>query len=131
MTGKLSEALRSDYSLLCVAFMIVARLRSPESLRYYVSEERRIILGHDGAPEAKTLRRKIRLNAGTEDRGLQVQFQSLGNGAKNRHIVLLLTELKAAEAIDPVTDLRAVYTSAATTQNPDFASVQTVRDQDL
>ena len=46
---------------LFVAFMTLARVRNPESLRYQAPGEWGAILGLDRCPETKTLRRKIRL----------------------------------------------------------------------
>ena len=53
---------------LCIAFMFMARVRTPESLRYHAPGEWGALLGHDRAPEAKTLRTKIGLIAGDETR---------------------------------------------------------------
>ena len=52
--------------LLFVAFMTLARVRNPESLRYQAPGEWGAILGLDRCPETKTLRRKIRLLASAE-----------------------------------------------------------------
>ena len=52
--------------LLFVACMTLARVRNPESLRYQAPGEWGAILGLDRCPEAKTLRRKIRLLASAE-----------------------------------------------------------------
>ena len=46
--------------LLFVAFMTLARVRNPDSLRYQEPGEWGAILGLDRCPETKTLRRKIR-----------------------------------------------------------------------
>ena len=53
--------------LLLLAFMTLARLRTPESLRYHAPGEWGSILGLDRCPEAKTLRRKIRQIAQSEE----------------------------------------------------------------
>ena len=45
---------------LFVAFMTLARVRNPDSLRYQAPGEWGAILGLDRCPETKTLRRKIR-----------------------------------------------------------------------
>ena len=52
--------------LLFVAFMTLARVRNPESLRYQAPGEWGAILGLDRCPETKTLRRKIRLLTSAE-----------------------------------------------------------------
>ena len=52
--------------LLFVACMTLARVRNPEALRYQAPGEWGAILGLDRCPEAKTLRRKIKLLAGAE-----------------------------------------------------------------
>ena len=52
--------------LLFLAFMTLARVRNPESLRYQPPGEWGAILGLDRCPEVKTLRRKIALVAGDE-----------------------------------------------------------------
>ena len=52
--------------LLFVAFMTLARVRNPESLRYQAPGEWGAILGLDRCPETKTLRRKIRLLTNAE-----------------------------------------------------------------
>ena len=52
--------------LLFVAFMTLARVRNPESLRYQAPGEWGAILGLDRGPETKTLRRKIRLLTSAE-----------------------------------------------------------------
>ena len=52
--------------LLFLAFMTLARVRNPESLRYQPPGERGAILGLDRCPEVKTLRRKIALIANDE-----------------------------------------------------------------
>ena len=52
--------------LLFVAFMTLARVRNPESLRYQAPGEWGTILGLDRCPETKTLRRKIRLLTSAE-----------------------------------------------------------------
>ena len=52
--------------LLFVACMTLARVRNPEALRYQAPGEWGAILGLDRCPEAKTLRRKIRLLASAE-----------------------------------------------------------------
>ena len=49
--------------LLTVAFMTMARVRAPETLRYQAPGEWGILLGLDRCPEVKTLRRKIALIA--------------------------------------------------------------------
>ena len=71
-TELLSPLPRGYYGLatifLCIAFMFMARVRTPESLRYHAPGEWGAILGHDRVPEAKTLRSKIRLIAGDEVR---------------------------------------------------------------
>ena len=63
-TEILSPLPRGYYGLatifLCIAFMVMARIRTPESLRYHAPGEWGAILGHDRAPEAKTLRSKIK-----------------------------------------------------------------------
>ena len=51
---------------LFVAFMTLARVRNPESLRYQAPGEWGAILGLDRCPETKTLRRKIRLLTSAE-----------------------------------------------------------------
>ena len=52
--------------LLFLAFMTLARVRNPESLRYQPPGEWGAILGLDRCPEVKTLRRKIALIANDE-----------------------------------------------------------------
>ena len=52
--------------LLFVACMTLARVRNPEALRYQAPGEWGALLGLDRCPEAKTLRRKIRLLASAE-----------------------------------------------------------------
>ena len=52
--------------LLFVAFMTLARVRNPDSLRYQAPGEWGAILGLDRCPETKTLRRKIRLLTSAE-----------------------------------------------------------------
>ena len=52
--------------LLFLAFMTLARVRNPESLRYQAPGEWGAILGLDRCPEVKTLRRKIGLMANDE-----------------------------------------------------------------
>jgi hypothetical protein len=52
--------------LLFVACMTLARVRNPEGLRYQAPGEWGAILGLDRCPEAKTLRRKIKLLSGAE-----------------------------------------------------------------
>ena len=52
--------------LLFVACMTLARVRNPEALRYQAPGEWGAILGLDRCPEAKTLRRKIRLLTSAE-----------------------------------------------------------------
>ena len=52
--------------LLFLAFMTLARVRNPESLRYQAPGEWGAILGLDRCPEVKTLRRKIGLLADDE-----------------------------------------------------------------
>ena len=52
--------------LLFVACMTLARVRNPEALRYQAPGEWGAILGLDRCPEAKTLRRKIKLLSGAE-----------------------------------------------------------------
>ncbi len=52
--------------LLFLAFMTLARVRNPESLRYRPPGEWGAILGLDRCPEVKTLRRKIALIANDE-----------------------------------------------------------------
>ena len=52
--------------LLFLAFMTLARVRNPEGLRYQAPGEWGAILGLDRCPEVKTLRRKIRLIAASE-----------------------------------------------------------------
>ena len=52
--------------LLFVACMTLARVRNPEALRYQAPGEWGAILGLDRCPEAKTLRRKLRLLASAE-----------------------------------------------------------------
>ena len=52
--------------LLFLAFMTLARVRNPESLRYQAPGEWGLLLGLDRCPEVKTLRRKIRLLAKAE-----------------------------------------------------------------
>ena len=52
--------------LLFVAFMTLARVRNPDSLRYQAPGEWGAILGLDRGPETKTLRRKIRLLTSAE-----------------------------------------------------------------
>ena len=52
--------------LLFVAFMTLARVRNPESLRYQAPGEWGAVLGLDRCPEVKTLRRKIKLIAGAQ-----------------------------------------------------------------
>ncbi len=52
--------------LLFLAFMTLARVRNPESLRYQAPGEWGAILGLDRCPEVKTLRRKIALIADDE-----------------------------------------------------------------
>ena len=68
----LSPLPRGYYSpatiFLCIAFMFMARIRTPESLRYHAPGEWGAILGHDRAPEARTLRNKIGLIAADETR---------------------------------------------------------------
>ena len=53
--------------LLLLAFMTLARVRNPESLRYHAPGEWGAILGLDRCPETKTLRRKIRQIAQSEE----------------------------------------------------------------
>ena len=53
--------------LLLLAFMTMARVRNPESLRYHAPGEWGSILGLDRCPETKTLRRKIRQIAQSEE----------------------------------------------------------------
>ena len=52
--------------LLFVACMTLARVRNPEALRYQAPGEWGAILGLDRCPEAKTLRRKLRLLSSAE-----------------------------------------------------------------
>ena len=52
--------------LLLLAFLFMARVRNPEALRHEAPGEWGAILGLDRCPEAKTLRRKIRLLASDE-----------------------------------------------------------------
>ena len=52
--------------LLFVACMTLARVRTPESLRYQAPGEWGAILGLDRGPETKTLRRKLRLLTSAE-----------------------------------------------------------------
>ena len=52
--------------LLCLAFMTLARVRNPESLRYQAPGEWGAILDLDRCPKVKTLRRKIALVADDE-----------------------------------------------------------------
>lgn len=52
--------------LLFLAFMTLARVRNPESLRYQAPGEWGAVLGLDRCPEVKTLRRKIGLMANDE-----------------------------------------------------------------
>ena len=52
--------------LLFVACMTLARVRNPEALRYQAPGEWGAILGLDRCPEAKTLRRKIKLLSSAE-----------------------------------------------------------------
>ena len=52
--------------LLFLAFMTLARVRNPESLRYQAPGEWGAVLGLDRCPEVKTLRRKIALIANDE-----------------------------------------------------------------
>ncbi len=53
--------------LLLLAFMTLARVRNPESLRYLAPGEWGAILGLDRGPETKTLRRKISQIADSEE----------------------------------------------------------------
>ena len=53
--------------LLLLAFMTLARVRNPESLRYHAPGEWGAILGLGHCPETKTLRRKIRQIAQSEE----------------------------------------------------------------
>ena len=53
--------------LLLLAFMTLARVRNPESLRYHAPGEWGSILGLDRCPETKTVRRKIRQIAQSEE----------------------------------------------------------------
>ena len=53
-------------TLLFVAFMTLARVRNPESLRYQAPGEWGAVLGLDRCPEVKTLRRKIKLIANAQ-----------------------------------------------------------------
>ncbi len=53
--------------LLLLAFMTLARVRNPESLRYLAPGEWGAILGLDRGPETKTLRRKISQIANSEE----------------------------------------------------------------
>ncbi len=53
--------------LLMVAFMTMARVRTPEALRYQAPGEWGILLGLDRCPEVKTLRRKLALIAGSQE----------------------------------------------------------------
>ncbi len=77
-TELLSPMPRGYYGLatifLCIAFMFMARIRTPESLRYHAPGEWGAILGH--APEAKTLRNKISLIANDEARAWQSALAS-------------------------------------------------------
>ena len=57
--------------LLMVAFMTMARVRTPEALRYQAPGEWGILLGLDRCPEVKTLRRKLALIAGETVRDWQ------------------------------------------------------------
>ena len=52
--------------LLFVACMTLARVRTPESLRYQAPGEWGAILGLDRGPETKTLRRKLKLLTSAE-----------------------------------------------------------------
>ena len=54
--------------LLFLAFMTLARVRNPESLRYQAPGEWGAILGIDRCPEVKTLRQKLAIIAGDEAR---------------------------------------------------------------
>lgn len=54
--------------IMFLAFMLLARVRNPESIRYHSPGEWGAVLGLDRCPEVKTLRRKIRAMAGEEDR---------------------------------------------------------------
>ena len=53
--------------LLLLAFMTLARVRNPESLRYHAPGEWGAIVGLDRCPETKTLRRKISQIADSEE----------------------------------------------------------------
>ena len=52
--------------LLFIAFLTLARVRNPESVRYQAPGEWGVVLGLDRCPEVKTLRRKIALIANAE-----------------------------------------------------------------
>ncbi len=52
--------------LLFVACMTLARVRTPESLRYQAPGEWGAILGLDRGPETKTFRRKLKLLTSAE-----------------------------------------------------------------
>lgn len=47
-------------TLLCLAFMALLRIRSPERIQFEAPGELGVLLGLDRAPEVKTIRRKLR-----------------------------------------------------------------------
>ena len=59
--------------LLMVVFVTMARVRTPEALRYQAPGEWGILLGLDRCPEIKTLRRKLALIAGSPETVLDWQ----------------------------------------------------------
>jgi len=63
--GAVYERLRNGFyglrsTLLCLAFMALLRIRTPERLQFEPPGELGVLLGLDRAPEVKTIRRKLR-----------------------------------------------------------------------